>query len=201
MNTFEADVKAAISKNKEYQAELKKIIKEQFEERKQNLVENFSNHPVTKEISAEESPNISNTLGGYGNLFGFLGFDQGSDPIYPVEETLKSKTQLENISIKTSTDNVLVRYSVPDLEDFNSSAQLEWDATNWVKGIERGISGFQNFMAKAAGNSGQGIQIKGKIKPFTGGANRFRNTKYMSDLINKFKLSINKLWKSISKIH
>ena len=41
MNTFEADVKAAISKNKEYQAELKKIIKEQFEERKQNLVENF----------------------------------------------------------------------------------------------------------------------------------------------------------------
>jgi hypothetical protein len=48
-------------------------------------------------------------------------------------------------------------------------------------------------MAKAAGNSGQGIQIKGKIKPFTGGANRFRNTKYMSDLINKFKLSINKL--------
>lgn len=201
MNTFEADVKAAISSNKQYQAELKKIIKEQFEERKEALVENFTNHPVTKEISAEESPNISNTLGGYGNLFGFLGFDQGSDPIYPVQETLKEKTKLDHISIKTSTDSVLVRYSVPDLDDFNSSAQLEWDATNWVKGIERGISGFQNFMAKAAGKSGQGIQIKGSIKPFTGGANRFRNTKYMSDLINKFKLSINKLWKSIFKTH
>jgi hypothetical protein len=193
MNTFEADVKAAISSNKQYQAELKKIIKEQFEERKDALVENFTNHPVTKEISAEESPNISNTLGGYGNLFGFLGFDKGSDPIYPVQETLKEKTKLDHISIKTSTDSVLVRYSVPDLDDFNSSAQLEWDATNWVKGIERGISGFQNFMAKAAGKSGQGIQTKGSIKPFTGGANRFRNTKYMSDLINKFKLSINKL--------
>lgn len=201
MNTFEADVKAAISSNKQYQAELKKIIKEQFEERKEALVENFTNHPVTKEISAEESPNISNTLGGYGNLFGFLGFDQGSDPIYPVQETLKEKTKLDHISIKTSTDSVLVRYSVPDLDDFNSSAQLEWDATNWVKGIERGISGFQNFMAKAAGKSGQGIQTKGSIKPFTGGANRFRNTKYMSDLINKFKLSINKLWKSIFKTH
>jgi len=201
MSTFEADVKAAISSNKQYQAELKKIIKEQFEERKEALVENFTNHPVTKEISAEESPNISNTLGGYGNLFGFLGFDQGSDPIYPVQETLKEKTKLDHISIKTSTDSVLVRYSVPDLDDFNSSAQLEWDATNWVKGIERGISGFQNFMAKAAGKSGQGIQTKGSIKPFTGGANRFRNTKYMSDLINKFKLSINKLWKSIFKTH
>jgi len=193
MNTFEADVKAAISSNKQYQAELKKIIKEQFEERKDALVENFTNHPVTKEISAEESPNISNTLGGYGNLFGFLGFDKGSDPIYPVQETLKEKTKLDHVSIKTSTDSVLVRYSVPDLDDFNSSAQLEWDATNWVKGIERGISGFQNFMAKAAGKSGQGIQTKGSIKPFTGGANRFRNIKYMSDLINKFKLSINKL--------
>ena len=32
MNTFEADVKAAISSNKQYQAELKKIIKNFIDE-------------------------------------------------------------------------------------------------------------------------------------------------------------------------
>lgn len=193
MTKFEAEVKAAISSNKEYQAEVKKMIKENFEERKNNLLNEFNSHPVTIEISQENSANISNTLGGYGNLFGFLGFDKGSDPISPVENVLNKKTRLENISIKTSTDNILVRYSVPDLDDFNSAAELRWDATNWVKGIERGISGFQHFMSKAAGESGQGIQIKGNVKPFSGGLNRFKNTKYMTNLINKFRSSINTL--------
>ena len=193
MDAFEVDVRRAISSNKQYQAELKKLIKEQFEERKNELINQFEQHPVTAEISNEESANISNTLGGYGNLFGFLGFDQGSDPITPIKDVLKNTTKVTNISIKSSTDNVLLRYSVPDLDDFDTAAKLRWDATNWVKGIERGISGFQNFMAKSAGESGQGIQIKGKVKPFAGGANRFRNTKYMKSLINKFKSSINTL--------
>lgn len=35
--------------------------------------------------------------------------------------------------------------------------------------------------------------MKGKVKPFTGGANRFQNTKYMTDLINKFKSSLNNI--------
>jgi len=70
---------------------------------------------------------------------------------------------------------------------------LQWDTKNWVKGIERGISGFQNFMAKEAGRSGKGFQMKGKVKPFAGGVNRFQNTKYMTDLINKFKSSLNKI--------
>ncbi len=193
MKTFEADVRKAISSNKQYQAEVKKLIKGQFEERKNELINQFEQHPVTAEISNEESANISNTLGGYGNLFGFLGFDQGSDPITPIKQVLKNTTKISNISIKSSTDNILLTYSVPELDDFDSAAKLRWDATNWVKGVERGISGFQNFMSKAAGESGQGIQVKGKVKPFIGGANRFRNTKYMTSLINKFKLSINTL--------
>ena len=193
MNTFEVDVRQAISSNKEYQAEVKKLIKEQFEERKTDFVNQFEKHPVTVELTNEESPNISNTLGGYGNLFGFLGFNKGSDPITPVKEILKRNTKIDHISIKSSTDNILLRYSVPDLNDFDAAAKLEWDATNWVKGIERGISGFQNFMSKSGGRSDQGIQIKGRVKPFSGATNRFQNTKYMTDLINKFRSSINKL--------
>jgi hypothetical protein len=48
-------------------------------------------------------------------------------------------------------------------------------------------------MAKEAGRSGKGFQMKGKVKPFAGGINRFQNTKYMSDLINKFKSSLDKI--------
>jgi len=189
-DTFEIDLKRAISSNKEYQAEVKAIVKEQFEERKTQLIENFDSHPVTQEISNPNSANISNTLGGYGNLYGFLGFEE-DDPTLPVKEILSEKTKVNAVSIRK--EEVTLKFTVPDLEDFDSVAALEWDTKNWVKGIEKGISGFQNFMAKAAGRSGKGIQIKGKVKPFTGGANRFQNTKYMTDLINKFKSSLNNI--------
>ena len=189
-DTFEIDLKRAISSNKEYQAEVKAIVKEQFEERKTQLIENFDSHPVTQEISNPNSANISNTLGGYGNLYGFLGF-QEDDPTLPVKEILSEKTKVNAVSIRK--EEVTLKFTVPDLEDFDSVAALEWDTKNWVKGIEKGISGFQSFMAKAAGRSGKGIQIKGKVKPFAGGANRFQNTKYMTDLINKFKSSLNNI--------
>ena len=189
-DTFEIDLKRAISSNKEYQAEVRAIVKEQFEERKTQLIENFDSHPITQEISNPNSANISNTLGGYGNLYGFLGFEE-DNPTLPVKEILSEKTKVNAVSIRK--EEVTLKFTVPDLEDFDSVAALEWDTKNWVKGMEKGISGFQNFMAKAAGRSGKGIQIKGKVKPFTGGANRFQNTKYMTDLINKFKSSLNKI--------
>lgn len=189
-DTFEIDLKRAISSNKEYQAEVRAIVKEQFEERKTQLIENFDSHPITQEISNPNSANISNTLGGYGNLYGFLGFEE-DNPTLPVKEILSEKTKVNAVSIRK--EEVTLKFTVPDLEDFDSVAALEWDTKNWVKGMEKGISGFQNFMAKAAGRSGKGIQIKGKVKPFTGGANRFQNTKYMTDLINKFKSSLNNI--------
>ena len=86
-NTFEIDLKRAISSNKVYQAEVRAIVKEQFEEKKAQLIENFEKHPVTQEISNPNSSNISNTLGGYGNLYGFLGFEE-DDPTSSVEEVL-----------------------------------------------------------------------------------------------------------------
>ena len=189
-DTFEIDLKRAISSNKEYQAEVRAIVKEQFEERKTQLIENFDSHPITQEISNPNSANISNTLGGYRNLYGFLGFEE-DNPTLPVKEILSEKTKVNAVSIRK--EEVTLKFTVPDLEDFDSVAALEWDTKNWVKGMEKGISGFQNFMAKAAGRSGKGIQIKGKVKPFTGGANRFQNTKYMTDLINKFKSSLNNI--------
>jgi len=189
-NTFEIDLKQAISSNKQYQAQVKELVQEQFEKMKDQLLENFDDHPVTKEISNPNSSNISDTLGGYGNLYGFIGLEE-NNPALPVKEVLSQKTEIKSISIKDN--QMTLKFSVPELEDFDSAAALEWDTKNWVKGIEKGISGFQSFMAKKAGRSGKGIQIKGQVKPFVGGASTFKNTKYMTDLINKFKSSLNNI--------
>ena len=58
---------------------------------KQKLIEAFSNSSVTQEISAGPTANnISRTLGGYGNLFSFIGFSSGADPISPIKNLLQN---------------------------------------------------------------------------------------------------------------
>ena len=45
------------------------------------ILELFNNHPITKEIdSGNQATNLSNTLGGVGNLFTYIGFEEGSKP-------------------------------------------------------------------------------------------------------------------------
>ena len=77
--------------NGEIQDEIEKAVKKQFNQEKQNTLLEFDSHDVTQELAEPEKGNISNTLGGYGDLFGFIGFEAGSDPVLPVKLALESK--------------------------------------------------------------------------------------------------------------
>ena len=69
-----------------------------FKKAKQQMVENFESHPVTQEIrSGPDAGNASSTLGGYGNLYSYIGF-AGSDPTSIVSNYLKKNS---NKKIKT----------------------------------------------------------------------------------------------------
>ena len=47
-------------------------------------------HPVTQEIeSGPNGYNQSGTLGGYGNLFSYIGFEEGMSPTEPLRRVLK----------------------------------------------------------------------------------------------------------------
>jgi len=53
------------------------------------MISEFLNHPITVEIkTGPYAENISGTLNGYGNLFSFIGFSDGDDPINPIEGLL-----------------------------------------------------------------------------------------------------------------
>ena len=55
-------------------------IEKKLQQQVGNLLAAFEEHPVTKEIDAGPgSNNSSGTLGGYGNLFTFIGFERGQD--------------------------------------------------------------------------------------------------------------------------
>ena len=102
--------------------------------------------------------------------------------------------------VASRSDDVKFDISIrmPNQQDFKSNTPLPWEnGSSWVLGIERGISGFGAYMYDKMNatnsRSGKAFQAKApgkyiasqKIRP-----GRFRNVKYMSEMIRKFIVSI-----------
>ena len=147
------------------------------------MIAEFLGHPVTQEIkSGPSGTNISGTLNGVTNLFAFIGFDSGDEPIMPILSLLEA-TEIRYIAPITQGgigNNFQV--SIPTAEDIFAITPLPWAfGRSWAQGIERGISGLGYLLRKNKGRSGAAIQSRVKVR---GG--RFSNTPYISALIKKY---------------
>jgi hypothetical protein len=158
---------------------------QKFNRLQRELIEKFEDSPVTKEIEAGENgsveTNISGTLGGKGNLWGFIGFEQGSKPIAELRELLDSLV-FDGKRIKVVRDErELVWYfliDLPDDKDIQKATPMPWlRGASWAMGIEKGITGLTNFIYTAMkqkegdtpeiGRSGQGLQAKRRLRTLT----------------------------------
>ena len=171
----------------------RKKAKQALDKAKKAYMDEFDNHPITKELSAGiHTGNTSGTLGGYGNLRTFMGFS--SNPIPVLREILKRGFSVKKeIPAKRANEIRTFVFSFPDkayLQANTSALHLEFESSrNWVLAIERGISGFSNYMYKKfrGGKSGKGVQIKGTINR---GMSAFKPTPYRSTFENAFKNSL-----------
>lgn len=198
------DIVSELLSNGDVQDAIEKAVKKEFDNEKLNTLKEFDSHVVTQELLSPEKGNISMTLGGYGDLFGFIGFQSGFDPITPVKLDLESKIKLKgtNLSIiyprnargqfatGKRTKSLKVIFEVPDLNNFDKSAQFEgWNGgRNWVKGIEKGISGVSYFADYPRGRSERGLQLKGPIKNSSKDRpSGFKTRPYITEIIENFK--------------
>lgn len=181
---------------------IKKIIKNQVynlvneyvEKNKQQMISEFDNHPVTKEIdNGPEGTNISNTLGGQGNLFSYIGFDDGSNPTEIIREVLNNSVRVdENATITPNGKDLKITFPVfgPTLDEIESSTPMPFEGgRSWVRGIEKGISGFSYYIFKKylkGSRSGTGLQSESEIR--TGS---FKPTTYLSSILKKFYSKVN----------
>lgn len=155
---------------------------------KGKLIHDFKDHPVSREISnGEGGKNTSGTLGGYGNLFSFIGFASGNNPVEDWVNFLTTAIRLDK-KIESSVFGNGVRFklnitSVTD-SDLRSVAPMPWEGgRSWIQAIERGISGFSFYIWKSgAGRSGGGIQSRGARKS----ASSYKSTPYWSRLWKDF---------------
>ena len=177
---------------------VEKGIRASFEQLKKEMIKEFLTHPVTQEIKAGPSANnISGTLNGYGNLFSYIGFYDGDDPIQPIlEEFQKSTVVFSRLIDGGAVWNIYI----PAKQDIWDVSPMPWaEGRSWAKGIETGISGVGYYLYSKridpeTSRSGTAVQTTNKI-----GRPRFKNIKYISEILSKYEKKISQLdEKSIS---
>lgn len=135
----------------------------------------FEEHPVTQEIAGGiTSENISNTLPGsrYApkNLYSFIGFEAGDDPLEPIRDALNPENsagpKLRYVRKETNGGNARFRFEVraPDKQRVYKRTPMPWaKGLSWAQKVETSIPGFAYFIARFMGDpsrSGGGVQAK-----------------------------------------
>jgi len=164
---------------------LRKIARLNFESAKIWFLNAVENHHVSQDIlSHAESPLLNYSQG---TLFGFLGFNQGDDPISKLLQVLDSKITYQEAAMlpKNSLYSVIVKF--PSKSDLiGAGVVTPWDSSRpWVSAIEDGISGLPYYLNKSWGGSksGEGFQVKrGAVR-----SSEFTGISYLTPLISQFR--------------
>jgi hypothetical protein len=170
---------------KEVEKTVLRVVSKEVSKSNRKLLEDFLRDEISREISAGPTAiNITNTLGGRGNLFSFLGYEQGSDPIGELAAFLSDSIQIRSIKSSKSKLTVIVKIKIPTRDDMDELAQLPWVDRGLVKAIENGISGLGAFLYSqkgfSASRSGFAVQASQNIY---GGS--FKPQKYVSEIIRE----------------
>ena len=177
-------IRLEILNNPGLEKEARVLAEQVLQESKQELMQEFNNHPVTREIEA--GPNASNesgTLGNRGNLFSFIGFNDGSDPISPVRSLLQ-KIELSSVKPKSSGSNIQFKVNIPDTGEFEGVSKMPWESgRSWLYDIERAMSGLGQYLYGQFKNSwsGTGMQLEKNVT-----TNTFMPVKYFSTMLENF---------------
>jgi hypothetical protein len=176
-------IEKAIFTNRNVKKLVRNIVEKEVEKQKILFRTDFESHPVTQELDGgENASNISGTLGGYGNLFSFLGFSQGVNPTSPVKSLIKSIRIDRNV--QTTIQGFKIKVNIPSKEEFGAITPMPWEGgRSWLLDMERGVSGLGAYLYGRfnSSRSGSGIQSKYRY------SNRvFRPVKYFSQMYNRF---------------
>ncbi len=173
-------LKSQILKDKVVEKQMDTKLFAHFDKCKKDLLKEYDMHPVTRDLNNETNAGLVVK----GTLFGFLGFESGSAPAEDFRKFLDKSITMRFIKNNNRQGVRSYRVEIPNKDDIYGATPLPWaSGRSWVKAIEQGISGMGNYidLESSASRSGEGFQAKHS----SGGV--FRNTSYISSIINNFK--------------
>ncbi len=139
-----------------------------------NTLKNFEKSEITQEIDAgPTASNISKTLGGRGNLFSYIGFLEGSDPLRAVREALESIGMQDGQPVILENESLITfKFAIrrPTLKDLYDITPMPWEeGVSWLRGIEKGISGLSNYiywkvLPNPPSRSSTGVQAENELR-------------------------------------
>jgi hypothetical protein len=160
-----------------------------LEQQKEALISEFNDNPVTQEIEAgPEASNKSGTLGGRGNLFSFIGFDDADNPVAPVRQLLNTISLASSNGKPISQDVIEFSVEIPSRDDFESVSKMPWEnGRSWLFEVERAISGLGHYIYGRfkQSRSGTGAQADAMISPLA-----FSPVPYFETMLKKFKRNL-----------
>jgi hypothetical protein len=153
-----------------------------------NLIKEFDNHVVTKEMAS--GPEAESSILGYGNLFSFIGFNSNEKPIEKLRQILVSNITLNKTpDIKSRKFGIVFSFPVNMPKNIEEQTPMpEWTNGSWITQIEKGISGLQYFLFSRSkkfknSRSGPAVQLKkSKLRQ-----NAFKGIDYLSEIFENFK--------------
>lgn len=164
------------------------IAQTKFTEAKKSFLDSFINDAVSQEL-LEGSSKTSSEIIQRGNLFGFIGFEEGSDPIGSLYKFLDENITFDKAAVyNRSTKTYNFRIGIPTKNEIKEVTPMPFGtARSWAFAIESGISGLNHYFFKAkAGRSGAGLQLKTKDNHI----GQYRPRRYMSYLLNFLEKSL-----------
>ena len=169
------------------------IIKSEIAKKQDTLIKNFYTHKVSMEI--QEGPranNSSGTLGGYGNLYSFLGFRRGDNPLMVIEEIFAKKIRYK-VRGRNNRGQFLITIYVPTKKEVWEETPMPWaSGMSWSKSIEKGVNNAAAYLFNPEGyknsRSGSGLQANQRVSGVT-----FKKTSYITRLLADFRNDLRKL--------
>lgn len=173
-----------------------RIVTKHVKEVRADTLTAFNRHAVTEEIEeGSRDPTIgnkSNTLAGVGgNLFSFIGFFKGHNPIAPLRKILTDGISVSKPR-KGKTSRALdykFKVSTPTFSDLEQVAPPPFElGKSWIRGIETGITGLANYIFRRfidRSRSSTGIQATNRLR-----SARYKPVPYLGKILKKMNKDI-----------
>lgn len=184
-------IQKQLRSDKDLNLQIRVLIEKQFKTAHQKLLNDFREHPITRELQvAEGAPNYSGRLA-EGNLFGFIGFNSGYDPIGPIEKLLaKANILIKQRKVMRSGINWAYAVNMPSINDLYKVTPMPWaQGSSWLRELEgRGIPNLGQYMYVDAKTSRSTEGIQGGSR--AGGRLRMS---YIKPMLEEFEKNLNNI--------
>lgn len=160
-------------------APARKLANNIVKEKREEFLHEFITHEISEEILA--GPETNSGVGGEnGNLYSFLGFASGSDPVQDLYTYFSQNIKLNpRHSYNKSSKTIIFKMDYPSIDEIKEASDLgdytdeEWGSgRSWAISIERGIPGLAHYKysldskkLKGDSRSGTALQRKNVIHP------------------------------------